>query len=98
MRAKIEELRADLMRVACKNNKGHIAPSLSCLEILALIEPLQAENKKLKQKAEKLVGALDNANECIKVGLSFGWKTIEWEKCIEFSELALAEFKEGKKS
>jgi transketolase len=37
MRAKIEFLRADLMRVACKNNKGHIAPSLSCLEILAVL-------------------------------------------------------------
>jgi len=37
MRDKIEFLRADLMRVAIKNNKGHIAPSLSCLEILAVL-------------------------------------------------------------
>lgn len=37
MREKVEELRADLMRVAIKNNKGHIAPSLSCLEILAVL-------------------------------------------------------------
>ncbi len=37
MRSKIEFLRADLMRVACKNNKGHIASSLSCLEILAVL-------------------------------------------------------------
>lgn len=37
MRDKIEFLRADLMRVACKNQKGHIASSLSCLEILAVL-------------------------------------------------------------
>jgi transketolase len=37
MRDKIEFLRADLMRVACANNKGHIASSLSCLEILAVL-------------------------------------------------------------
>ncbi|MDD3663494.1 MAG: 1-deoxy-D-xylulose-5-phosphate synthase N-terminal domain-containing protein [Candidatus Pacebacteria bacterium] len=37
MRDKIEFLRADLMRVAVANNKGHIAPSLSCLEILAVL-------------------------------------------------------------
>lgn len=37
MRNKIEFLRADLMRVAIKNQKGHIAPSLSCLEILAVL-------------------------------------------------------------
>lgn len=37
MRDKIEFLRSDLMRVAVKNNKGHIAPSLSCLEILAVL-------------------------------------------------------------
>lgn len=37
MREKIEFLRRDLMRVAIKNQKGHIAPSLSCLEILAVL-------------------------------------------------------------
>lgn len=37
MRDKIEFLRADLMRVAVANNKGHIASSLSCLEILAVL-------------------------------------------------------------
>ncbi len=34
---KIEFLRQDIMRVACKNNKGHIAPSLSCLDILTVL-------------------------------------------------------------
>jgi len=34
---KIESLRKEVMRVACKNKKGHIAPSLSCLEILAVL-------------------------------------------------------------
>ena len=34
---KIEWLRQDVMRVACKNKKGHIAPSLSCLDILAVL-------------------------------------------------------------
>lgn len=37
LRDKIEFLRQDLMRVAIKNQKGHIAPSLSCLEILAVL-------------------------------------------------------------
>jgi transketolase len=34
---KVEFLRQDVMRVACKNKKGHIAPSLSCLDILAVL-------------------------------------------------------------
>jgi transketolase len=35
---KIEFLRKDVMRVAVKNKKGHIAPSLSCLDILAVLK------------------------------------------------------------
>lgn len=38
MKNKIDFLRQDVMRVACKNNKGHIAPSLSCLDILAVLK------------------------------------------------------------
>jgi len=37
MRNSIEELRNEVMRVACKNKKGHIAPSLSCLDILDVL-------------------------------------------------------------
>ena len=33
---KIEWLRNEVMRVAVRNKKGHIAPSLSCLDILAV--------------------------------------------------------------
>lgn len=35
---RIDRLRQEVMRVACKNNKGHIAPSLSCLDILAVLK------------------------------------------------------------
>ena len=35
--AKANQLREEVMRVACKNNKGHIAPSLSCLDILTVL-------------------------------------------------------------
>ena len=38
MRNKIDFLRQDLMRVAVKNGKGHIAPSLSCLDILVALK------------------------------------------------------------
>jgi len=38
MKNKVKFLREDLMRVACKNKKGHIAPSLSCLDILAVLK------------------------------------------------------------
>jgi transketolase len=34
---KVEYLRNEVMRVACKNKKGHIAPSLSCLDILTVL-------------------------------------------------------------
>ena len=34
---KVDELRQDILNVACKNNKGHIAPSLSCLDILTIL-------------------------------------------------------------
>lgn len=37
MKEKIKFLRNDVMRVACKNYRGHIAPSLSCLDILAVL-------------------------------------------------------------
>lgn len=37
MKNKIKFLQQDIMRVACKNKKGHIAPSLSCLDILAVL-------------------------------------------------------------
>jgi transketolase len=56
MRDKIEFLRADLMRVAIKNNKGHIAPSLSCLEILAVLR------YKIMQKDDVLI--LSKAHGC----------------------------------
>jgi transketolase len=35
--SKANWLRQEVMRVACKNNKGHIAPSLSCLDILVVL-------------------------------------------------------------
>jgi transketolase len=38
MYKKIEWLRQEVMRVACKNHRGHIAPSLSCLDILAVLK------------------------------------------------------------
>jgi transketolase len=38
MYKKIEYLRGEVMRVACKNHRGHIAPSLSCLDILAVLK------------------------------------------------------------
>lgn len=56
MRDKIEFLRADLMRVAIKNQKGHIAPSLSCLEILAVLR------YKVMQKDDVLI--LSKAHGC----------------------------------
>ena len=34
---KSDFLRQEVMRVACKNGKGHIAPSLSCLDILNVL-------------------------------------------------------------
>lgn len=34
---KADFLREDVMRVACKNGKGHIAPSLSCVDILTVL-------------------------------------------------------------
>jgi transketolase len=34
---KASVLRGEIMRVACENNKGHIAPSLSCLDILTVL-------------------------------------------------------------
>jgi len=37
MRSKIEFLRKEIMRVGCKNNMGHIASSLSCLDILVAL-------------------------------------------------------------
>ena len=37
IRDKAKWLRQEVLRVACKNNKGHIAPSLSCLDILTVL-------------------------------------------------------------
>ncbi len=37
MKDKIEQLRREIMRIAIKNKKGHIAPSLSCLDILVVL-------------------------------------------------------------
>lgn len=34
----IDKLRCEVMRVAQKNHKGHIAPSLSCIDILAVLK------------------------------------------------------------
>lgn len=36
-KTKANELRKEVMRVAIANNKGHIAPSLSCLDILTVL-------------------------------------------------------------
>jgi transketolase len=36
-REKADYLRQEVMRVACKNQKAHIAPSLSCLDILTVL-------------------------------------------------------------
>lgn len=35
--AKVNELRENILRVAIKNKAGHIAPSLSCLDILTIL-------------------------------------------------------------
>lgn len=43
----------------------------------------------LEEEVKRLREALDNANVCIKAGIYLGWKTIEWDKCIKFSEEAL---------
>ena len=37
LQKKADEIRADVIRVAVKNNKGHIAPSLSTVEILTAL-------------------------------------------------------------
>jgi len=34
---KSNQLKANILQVACKNKKGHIAPSLSCLDILTVL-------------------------------------------------------------
>ena len=34
---KAEQLRKEILEVAIKNNQGHIAPSLSCLDILTVL-------------------------------------------------------------
>jgi transketolase len=46
------------MRVACKNKKGHIAPSLSCLEILVVLhyESLFAKDKVILSKGHGCYG------------------------------------------
>lgn len=58
MREKTEFLRRDLMRVACKNNRGHIAPSLSCLEILVALKykVMQREDVLIFSKAHGAYG------------------------------------------
>jgi transketolase len=37
MKEKVEQLRQEVFRVALKNKKGHIAPSLSCLDMLVAL-------------------------------------------------------------
>jgi transketolase len=46
------------MRVACKNKKGHIAPSLSCLDILAVLyyEQVFAKDKVILSKGHGCYG------------------------------------------
>lgn len=34
---KVAQLRADILRVSINNNQGHVAPSLSCLDILTIL-------------------------------------------------------------
>jgi len=57
----------------------------------AIQEARKSEEEKGRSKLGKMQKALENANECIKIGLHFGWKTIEWDKCITFNEQALQE-------
>ena len=42
---KSNQLKAEILRVACKNKKGHIAPSLSCLDILTVLFYKVADKK-----------------------------------------------------
>jgi len=42
---KAEELRQDLLAVAIRNKQGHIAPSLSCLDILTVLHYKVADIK-----------------------------------------------------
>jgi len=55
---KLEELRQEVMRVAVKNNKGHIAPSLSCLDILTVLyyEPEFEKDKVILSKGHGCYG------------------------------------------
>ncbi len=55
---KVDGLRQEIMRVACKNNKGHIAPSLSCLETLAILhyEPEFKKDKVILSKGHGCYG------------------------------------------
>lgn len=48
-----EKIRNDIVRVAVKNNAGHIAPSLSCVEILIALfyEVMKPEDKFILSKA-----------------------------------------------
>jgi transketolase len=54
----IKELRQEIMRVAVKNKRGHIAPSLSCLEILTVLhyEPFFAKDKVILSKGHGCYG------------------------------------------
>jgi transketolase len=58
MKNKIHHLRQEVMRVACANKKGHIAPSLSCLDILAVLryDPWHEHDTVILSKAHGCYG------------------------------------------
>jgi len=58
MDIKVDQLRQEVMRVACKNKKGHIAPSLSCLDILTVLyyEPYFLKDKVVLSKGHGCYG------------------------------------------
>ena len=64
----------------CKHNTHESQYCGSCHR-----EQIESRDEKIKILRE----ALDNANECIKAGFFIGWRTVEWDKCIAFSEETL---------
>jgi len=58
LKSKSNAIRQDVLRVAVKNNAGHIAPSLSCIEILVALyyQVMTPEDKLIFSKAHGCYG------------------------------------------
>ena len=58
LQSKANSIRQDVIRVAIKNNAGHIAPSLSCIEILVALyyQVMTPEDKLIFSKAHGCYG------------------------------------------